>query len=594
MRTLTPEYKELSEKAGRYPLLKIEIYEGERGKWTENIIKTFSGSDSIKNATYTSGSTIKPSKFETGVAYCSQFTAVLSSDVYADLKYSQKIKVYTGFKDIEKGSEEYIALGVFYIESKELRSEGAYISARDIMMYSEKSWFPYEIEYPCTLTDVYKDVVRQMGGTVDESYTLPVDAEVLEMPYMPSDPNVIYVYGETELDGKPYTCRQMIAQIAKIQLGNAYVDGDGYIKFYSYEGVGDVNDNRITEIRIEDEKYSNLGVFYAYGDRTQEQVKSEETYGTIVFFTTLPIVDLYGEAYDKLREQAAKACGWWWSGGQISRKGQGTAEPGDKIEYSGKYGDINFFVSGVVMEWVNGSFDETIYSFAPTYEDSAYSSNNTDAAPSEVEGEATSGEGGSGVTIENAVIIQEADAKYLLHKYTEVEYISGNKIGYAGAQNQIIVQGYVFNYTDLAFPEKAPYTGVTFAKSSASETGAIVENAEFYLDYNDITTSSANVTMKCDEYNYYTSSRTTYDMSITGIYLKWNSINAPNSNFPYGYIYGQVVLLFKYSSTATYMSDGGSKYLYIPFASEAEYNAAVGLTYEPNVLTAVNETVTEV
>ena len=69
---------------------------------------------------------------------------------------------------------------------------------------------------------------------------------------------------------------------------------------------------------------------------------------------------------------------------------------------------------------------------------------------------------------------------------------------------------------------------------------------------------------------------------------------APNSNFPYGYIYGELMLLFKQSKTSTTLSNGGSKYLYIPFASEAEYNAAVGLTYEPNVLTTVNETVTEV
>ena len=89
--------------------------------------------------------------------------------------------------------------------------------------------------------------------------------------------------------------------------------------------------------------------------------------------------------------------------------------------------------------------------------------------------------------IQQAVILQEKDAKYLLHEYTTIEYIAGNRICYAGAQNQIIVQGHivyknggtapngveiVYNitsenlselpdipmYTDMSFPELAYYT----------------------------------------------------------------------------------------------------------------------------------------
>ena len=49
------------------------------------------------------------------------------------------------------------------------------------------------------------------------------------------------------------------------------------------------------------------------------------------------------------------------------------------------------------------------------------------------------------VNIENAIVIQEKDASYLLHEYTVVDYIAGNKVAYGGVSNPIIVNGYKVN-----------------------------------------------------------------------------------------------------------------------------------------------------
>ncbi|MGN0656678.1 MAG: hypothetical protein ACI4KR_07780, partial [Ruminiclostridium sp.] len=66
---------------------------------------------------------------------------------------------------------------------------------------------------------------------------------------------------------------------------------------------------------------------------------------------------------------------------------------------------------------------------------------------------------------------------------------------------------------------------------------------------------------------------------------------------PYGYAYLEFYAITKSTAAATTLSStfisNISRINYI-FASEAEYNAAVGLTYEPNTLTQVNETITEV
>ena len=95
-----------------------------------------------------------------------------------------------------------------------------------------------------------------------------------------------------------------------------------------------------------------------------------------------------------------------------------------------------------------------------------------------------------------------------------------------------------------------------------------------------------------------------------------NSSGAPNGlTLVYGEIYAPGVVFNGYSSDTGFVVaylgykiapySNGMIYdrrvtvntlwkFYIPFASLAEYNAAVGLTYEPNTLTNVEETITEV
>lgn len=628
MRKVSERYLELAKRKGRYPLLKIELYEGLRGSWTDNVICTISGADGIKSASFAIGITSRPDKFETGTAFCGVFEAVLAESFYSTIKYSQKIKVYMGFKDVENNSEEYVALGVFFVELKTLQGDGVHVTARDLMMYGESAYYPYNLKYPCTLTELYKDTIKSMGGTIDDDFNLPVEATVLEMPFTCTNTDVIYVKGETELDGKPYTKRQILAQIAKTQLGNVFLDGDGVPKFYAYEVAEGICDDNITDLKTDDGDYANIGVFYAYGDKTQKQIKDEETFGTIVFFTTLPIQNLTDEQYGNLREHAKKACGFGWKSGVVTRKGVGDIELGDRIDYNGKFGSITFFVSGYVMEWVNGSFDETIYSFAPSYESAVLSSSNTDASPSELEEKTEESGGGSeeGTVIEYANFIKEAELKYILHNYTYVDYIQGNKIMYGGQQNQIIVQGYVIHRSG----SKAP-NGVTILGESTSktvETGGETPDIPLYssMDFpipHYESDAKISVSRIYHEYMYSSSGEYGYDTykltsvlptgterrSATdftnyngyggfGFTFVWDKIYPPGSTvsgitFEFGYAQCHR-LTRRMNSDLNYNVNTGSSTYYLPFGSLAEYHAAVALTYEPATLTQVNETTTEV
>ena len=201
--------------------------------------------------------------------------------------------------------------------------------------------------------------------------------------------------------------------------------------------------------------------------------------------------------------------------------------------------------------------------------------------------------GGSGLTIDNAVIIKEADSKYLLHEYKEVEYIAGNKIGYAGAGNQIIVGGYTLikDGTPLDTSGSAMYVETVFPKGG-DNPNAMVEPHGIIMIPGNVYPNYTFVGWWDNISSSMLRGENTYDLSRSGINVYWQTIYPPDANHPFGYVTMKVS--FMYVNSSGNLAESSSQTKYADFASEAEYNAAVGLTYEPNTLTEVQETVTEV
>ena len=196
------------------------------------------------------------------------------------------------------------------------------------------------------------------------------------------------------------------------------------------------------------------------------------------------------------------------------------------------------------------------------------------------------------LTLENAVVIQEADAKYLLHEYTQVEYIAGNRIGYAGSENQIIINGYITvkSGNQLTAPLYTSANLKSFSGTAVTEHSITAELVSV--------NSGGQYTFSVSDNGTVVGRYTTYDSSTIGFAITWGGIHGTASAAaPYGYAYLEFWAIKKATAEATtYSSEfisNISRLNYV-FASEAEYNAAVGLTYEPQTLTQVNETVTEV
>lgn len=205
-----------------------------------------------------------------------------------------------------------------------------------------------------------------------------------------------------------------------------------------------------------------------------------------------------------------------------------------------------------------------------------------------------------GVVIDKAVILQEAEAKYILHNFTQVKYMAGNKIGYAGPGNPIIVDGYMIykNVNDVIALYSAPYTSAVFARSDIyNNDWTTAGECDYYMRLGKVTTDYSLIALASNAKQYNnTGNISTYngaetlDLSRSGIAFVWSNIYSPlqmPDKFPYGYAHGQVHLI-NVSQTGD-LGYSQSLWARWGFASMAEYEAAVGLTYEPLTLTRVED-----
>lgn len=214
--------------------------------------------------------------------------------------------------------------------------------------------------------------------------------------------------------------------------------------------------------------------------------------------------------------------------------------------------------------------------------------------------------------IQSAVLITEADAKYLLHNFTQIEYNAGNKIGYAGPGNQIVVQGYLAYTIDVLDQGNIfkKSTAIYYAEDWAPDVSRYLEfSGDFY--YNDVhyiraylvqtvsTTSIATYALYAEREDgtaqQLVGGITNKDhWSGIGLALEWSILYPPgyvNQGITYenGCAEGRINYFWKDKATEERVYARwrfNSTYIF-PFASLAEYQAAVGLTCEPMTLTEV-------
>lgn len=209
------------------------------------------------------------------------------------------------------------------------------------------------------------------------------------------------------------------------------------------------------------------------------------------------------------------------------------------------------------------------------------------------------------LTVENAVILQEKESQQVIHNYTKVHYVDGNSVGYGDIANNVICNGYSLRSQSVNIADAPKYKKITFPKvydlSSLAFGQAVIKSAtevvieavvaEAYPSGNKQIKVNVIYTDDSDGVRYvynYSSFQVTANQDYC-VSPYWTSILAPTKERPYGTL--RVTLQACSGSEGNWEAEysGVGTSMYIPFQSEAEYNAAVGLTNTPIELIKIQD-----
>lgn len=183
--------------------------------------------------------------------------------------------------------------------------------------------------------------------------------------------------------------------------------------------------------------------------------------------------------------------------------------------------------------------------------------------------------GGTGTSIGQAVIIQKNDLTKFLEKYEVIGYIHGNRVVHTAGAGGIVCGGYLWH--------------------------GLLDTNDPALDYSKIVTPSGDVYDMVLDYVTYSTTQGKYDYrymrtlngekthSLTNSYgdtalaLKWDKIYPPSDTHPHGYVSGYMTYYYTTSDGTIRVSSSHLGTLTMDFLSAAEYNAAIGLTYDYEV-----------
>lgn len=353
MRELSSDYLAAAKSAGRYPNIKAEI----------GGTLTLTGDDAIIKCHIMRGDSAKPSFFETALALSSECRITVDRRRIANdsaIKAGAKVVVWAFFNTPAGTVAGTAKLGTYYVTSYDKSdSTNGIITASDFLLYTGIDFNPESLTYPCNISDMLIEAFRQSGKTLS-SVTLAIDPRVKKAPYKSEKPVA------ENMNGNPYTCREVIAKIAGMNLGAIFIDADENPKIYSYAGNVSIADNNILDIRIGSETYeiSQVLVF-----KTEERMaKKKSGYKQLPYAPRFENMDDIGTGsswLDDINAEATRIRRKPWTTATITIQGIGEIEPGDFATAAG----TSIFVTGISYDFSNANFTETLYSYAYTEEE---------------------------------------------------------------------------------------------------------------------------------------------------------------------------------------------------------------------------------
>ena len=356
MRTLSADYLTAAKSVGRYPNVKINVED----------VGLITGTNAVIEVHIVKGDTAKPVFFDTELALSSTCQIVIDRRQIADesvIVSGKQVTVSAAFTT-SGGSEIGSALlGTFYITSYDKQDNvHGIITASDALIYTGVDFDPEQINYPASLSDIIAEAFRQSGLQLSSAPVLAIDPNVKKPIYKSAEPVA------EGMNGNPYSCREILSRIAAMELGALFLDETGYPKFVPYGAVntGVITDAMITDIRIGTETYY-IDVVRRF-KTAEKMAKTRRSWKNLPYYPRFENMDSISTSsawYQQLVTAAANVVNKPWTTATVTIKGVGQIEIGDFVQAAGK----TLLVTGICYDFVDGSFDETLYSFAYTEEE---------------------------------------------------------------------------------------------------------------------------------------------------------------------------------------------------------------------------------
>lgn len=571
MRDLSAAYKtSASGDARNYTILlhvlKKTVDDSGNVSFPENTKVIYSSGDSLISMSIVDGQT-SGNSFQLGQTFCPiiSFTTVPNLNI----KTGDKVQVELVFT-----SSARAILATGYIDEYSYDSIDYAVSytAYGKMLQLDKD-YNSALAYPATFSAVVGEICSQNGLAFD-AFTWKCNAKLKSKP----------IFGNLD-NGEPAyaSAREMLGIIAGVNGCNVIITADEKVKFVPYTDTktGITYEDAFSR-QVNNEKYIiKKAVLNDGGQTTGDEAGYVELY--------FPLETVEGKA-SCLEKLNSVITGLSVMGMTVQMQGKGYYEIGDMLSYTDFDGEkYTIGVMGIKYDFGGGYFTETLYSLAPSEMEEQYKGNVRYSSAS--------------TTIKNPVVISENTSSYLGYQYHTIGYKKGDKITYGNDSNDIIVQGYVLSPRGKSIASSAKYQSYTFVNTSIYRTVTIYPfilhrtseqkdpDGNLYTLYY-VRHEGYGEKIDGTSWESKGNTLTTRNTDWGGAY-QYLGIYAPDDSYPYGSV-DIYTLSYLTNDDGTYQAALSPGVGRVPFASIAEYNAAIQLSREPLTMYDVTQDVIKI
>ena len=527
----------------------------------------YTSNDSLISMSIVDGQT-SGNSFQLGQTFCPiiSFTTVPNLNI----KTGDKVQVELVFASTAKAT-----LATGYVDEYSYDSIDYAVSytAYGKMLQLDKD-YNSALTYPATFSAVVNEICSQNGLTFD-TFTWKCNAKLKAKP----------IFGNLDNGDPAYaSAREMLGIIAGVNGCNVVIGADEKVKFVPYTDTktGITYEDAFSR-QVNNEKYIIKKAVLNNGGQT-----TGDEAGYVELYFPLETVEGKASCLEKLNSVIT---GLSVMGMTVQTQGRGYYEIGDMLSYTDFDGEkYTIGVMGIKYDFSGGYFTETLYSLAPSEMEEQYKGNVRYSSAS--------------TTIKNPVVISENTSSYLGYQYHTIGYRKGDKITYGNDGNDIIVQGYALSPLGKSIADSAKYPSYAFANTSNYKTITIYPLTLYKVVSNKDPDGNVKILYqirtegygeKTDGTSWDYASATAYSTTSNawGGVFQYTEIRAPSENYPYG----SVVINCKgyyITSAGHYSTTSCPDVGIVPFASIAEYNAAVQLSGEPLTMYDITQDVMKI